>query len=86
MHESGDWLPSGCKRGPSLGQPDPEFKSGKSLAELAHANFHCGADNQLSKFEAVFRKVMSVSKAEVLKREAREKQRNARTKARKRRR
>jgi hypothetical protein len=56
------------------------------LAELAHANFHCGADNQLSKFEAVFRKVMSVSKAEVLKREAREKQRNARTKARKRRR
>lgn len=43
----------------------------------------CDADNQFSNFERVFRKVMSVPKAEVLKRETREKHRNARKRARK---
>jgi hypothetical protein len=43
----------------------------------------CNAENQFSNFERVFRKVMSVPKAEVLKREAKEKHRNARAKARK---
>lgn len=41
----------------------------------------CNADNQFSNFERVFRKVMSVPKAEVLKREAKEKHRNARKRA-----
>jgi hypothetical protein len=45
----------------------------------------CNADNQFSNFERVFRKVMSVPKAEVLKREAKEKNRNARKRARKKR-
>ena len=35
----------------------------------------CNAENQFSNFEHVFRKVMSVPKAEVLKREAKEKHR-----------
>ena len=43
----------------------------------------CNAESQFSNFEHVFRKVMSVSKAEVLKREAKEKHRNARKRARK---
>ena len=43
----------------------------------------CDAEDQFSNFERVFRKVMSVSKAEVLKREAKDKQRNARRRARK---
>jgi hypothetical protein len=43
----------------------------------------CNADNQFDNFERVFRKVMSVSKAEVLKREAKDLHRNARKRARK---
>lgn len=43
----------------------------------------CDAENQFSNFERVFRKVMSVPKAEVLKREAKEKHRNARKRAKK---
>jgi len=42
----------------------------------------CDADNQFSNFERVFRAVMSVPKAEVLKREAKEMHRNARKRAR----
>jgi hypothetical protein len=41
----------------------------------------CNAENEFSNFERVFRKVMAVPKAEVLKREAQEKHRNARAKA-----
>ena len=43
----------------------------------------CDAENQFRNFERVFRSVMSVSKAEVLKREAKEKHRNARKRAKK---
>jgi hypothetical protein len=43
----------------------------------------CDAENQFSNFEGVFRSVMSVPKAEVLKREAKEMHRNARKRARK---
>lgn len=43
----------------------------------------CNAENQFSNFERVFRKVMLVPKAEVLKREAKERHRNARKRARK---
>jgi hypothetical protein len=43
----------------------------------------CNAENQFSNFERVFRSVMSVPKAEVLKREANEKYRNARKRAKK---
>jgi len=43
----------------------------------------CNADNQFSNFERVFRSVMSVPKAEVLKREAKDLHRNARKRARK---
>ena len=43
----------------------------------------CNAENQFSNFEHVFRKVMSVPKAEVLNREAKEKHRNERKRARK---
>jgi len=43
----------------------------------------CDAENQFSNFERVFRSVMSVPKAEVLKREAKEMHRNARKRARK---
>lgn len=42
----------------------------------------CDAENQFSNFERVFRKVLSVPKAEVLKREKKEKHRNARKRAR----
>ena len=42
----------------------------------------CNAEDQFGNFERVFRSVMSVSKAEVLKREAKEKHRNARKRAR----
>jgi hypothetical protein len=38
----------------------------------------CNADDQFDNFQRVFRSVMSVSKAEVLKREAKEKHRNQR--------
>jgi hypothetical protein len=43
----------------------------------------CNAENQFGNFERVFRKVMSVPKAEVLKREKKELHRNARKRARK---
>jgi hypothetical protein len=43
----------------------------------------CNAENQFNNFERVFHKVMSVPKAEVLKREAKEKHRNAQKRARK---
>jgi hypothetical protein len=43
----------------------------------------CDAENQFSNFERVFRSVMSVPKAEVLKREAKDLHRNARKRARK---
>lgn len=43
----------------------------------------CDADNQFDNFQRVFRSVMSVPKAEVLKREKKEKHRNARKRARK---
>ncbi len=43
----------------------------------------CDAENQFSNFERVFRKVLSVPKAEVVKRETREKHRNARKRAKK---
>ena len=43
----------------------------------------CNAENQLSNFERVFRSVMTVPKAEVLKREAKDLHRNARKRARK---
>lgn len=42
----------------------------------------CDADNQFRNFERVFRKAMSVPKTEVLRREATEKHRNARKRAR----
>lgn len=41
----------------------------------------CDADAQFSNFERVFRKVMSVPKADVLKREAKEKRLNAKKRA-----
>lgn len=43
----------------------------------------CDADNQFSNFDRVFRKVMSVPKAEVLKQEKKELHRNARARAKK---
>ena len=43
----------------------------------------CNAENQFSNFERVFRKVMPVTKAEVLRREAKEMHRNKRRRARK---
>jgi len=45
----------------------------------------CDAENQFDNFERVFRKVMSVPKAEVLKQEKRELHRNARKLTRKKR-
>ena len=43
----------------------------------------CNAENQFSNFDRVFRAVMSVPKAEILKREARELHRNTRKRAKK---
>ena len=43
----------------------------------------CDAENQFDNFERVFRKVMPVPKADVLRREGKEKHRNARKRARK---
>jgi hypothetical protein len=43
----------------------------------------CNAENQFDNFQQVFRKVMSVPKAEVLKQEKKELHRNARKRARK---
>ncbi|MFZ1072187.1 MAG: hypothetical protein WAO21_02010 [Verrucomicrobiia bacterium] len=45
----------------------------------------CNAENQFSNFDRVFRTVMSVPKAEILKREARELHRNAQKRAKKKR-
>jgi hypothetical protein len=42
----------------------------------------CNAENQFSNFERVFRSVMSVPKAEILKREKKEMHRNAQKRAR----
>jgi hypothetical protein len=56
---------------------------GKSIPEPSDdLQAQCNAENQFSNFENVFRKVMSVPKAEVLKREAKDKHRNARKRAR----
>jgi hypothetical protein len=43
----------------------------------------CDADNQFSNFQRVFRSVISVPKKTLLKREAKEKHRNARKRAKK---
>jgi hypothetical protein len=43
----------------------------------------CDADNQFSNFDRLFRRVMSVPKSEVLKQEKKELHRNARARARK---
>lgn len=45
----------------------------------------CNADDQFSNFARAFRTVMAVPKAEILKREAQELHRNARTRAKKKR-
>jgi hypothetical protein len=59
-------------------------KSEKPIPEpTKELKAQCNADSQFSNFERVFRSVMSVPKAEVLKREAKEKHRNARKRARK---
>ena len=60
--------------------PDRKAVRGEITEEIAAK---CDAENQFSNFERVFRKVMSVPKAEVLKREAKEKHRNARKRAKK---
>jgi len=54
-------------------QPIPE-----PTAEL---KAKCDAENQFDNFDRVFRKVMSVPKAEVLKQEKRELRKNARKRA-----
>lgn len=60
-----------------------EMKSGKSIpAPDEELKAQCNAENQFDNFQRVFRKVMSVPKAEILKREAKEKHRNARKRAR----
>lgn len=59
------------KREQPIPEPSEELKA------------QCNAEDQFSNFERVFRKVMSVPKTEVLKREAKEKHRNARKRARK---
>lgn len=56
-----------------MNKPIP--KPSKELQE------RCDADNQFSNFEKVFRSVMAVPKAEVLKRETKERHRNARKRA-----
>ena len=43
----------------------------------------CNADNQFDNFERLFNTVMSVSKTEMLRREKKEKHRNARKRAKK---
>jgi hypothetical protein len=52
------------------------------LAPTDELKAQCNAEDQFRNFERVFRSVMSVPKAEVLKREAKEKHRNARKRAR----
>jgi hypothetical protein len=60
------------------------MKSDKTIpAPSEELKAQCNAENQFSNFDRVFRSVMSVPKAEVLKREAKEKHRNARKRARK---
>ena len=61
------------KREQPIPQPTEELKA------------KCDADNQFSNFDRLFRRVMSVPKSEVLKREEKEKHRNARKRARKKR-
>jgi hypothetical protein len=59
-------------------------KSEKPIPEpTEEVKAQCNADNQFSNFARVFRSVMSVPKSEVLKREAKEKHRNVRARARK---
>jgi hypothetical protein len=59
-------------------------KSEKPIPEpTEELKAQCNADNQFRNFERVFRSAMSVPKAEVLKREAKEMHRNARKRARK---
>jgi hypothetical protein len=58
-------------------------KSDKPIPEpTKELKAQCNAENQFSNFERVFRSVMSVPKAEVLKREAKEMHRNKRKRAR----
>jgi hypothetical protein len=52
-------------------------------APTEELNRQCNADNQLSNFERVFRSVIAVPKAEVLRRETKERHRNAQKRARK---
>ena len=59
------------KREQPIPQPTEELKA------------KCDANNQFSNFDRLFRRVMSVPKSEVLKREAKEKHRNARKRAKK---
>lgn len=60
------------------------MKSEKPIPEpTEELKAQCNADNQFRNFERVFRSAMSVPKAEVLKREAKEMHRNARKRARK---
>jgi len=61
------------KREEPIPQPTEELKA------------MCDGDNQFANFDRVFRKVMSVPKAEVLKQERRELHRNARKRAKKKR-
>ncbi len=61
------------KREQPIPQPTDELKA------------MCDAENQFENFERVFGKVMSVPKAEVLKQEKRELNRNARKRAKKKR-
>jgi hypothetical protein len=55
----------------SIPEPSDELKA------------QCNAENQFSNFERVFRSAMSITKTEVLNWEAKEKHRNARKRARK---
>ena len=60
------------------------MKSEKPIPEpTEELKAQCNAENRFSNFERVFRSTMSVPKAEVLKREAKEKHRNARKRAKK---
>jgi hypothetical protein len=57
-------------------------KADKPIPDLTEElKAQCNAENQFSNFERVFRTVMSVPKAEVLKREKKELHRNARKRA-----
>jgi len=68
---------------------DTEHSKGETLAErqipepTEALKSLCNAENQFSNFEQVFRKVLSVPKAEVIKRETKERRRTARKRAKK---